>query len=126
MRQSQFWVAQMALRRRRRPRVRASGRSISAHGRQNPHCLPGCLPRRRFSAAEIAEVLAAQAQLQKASDLPPKADIADRNRHVRFVQETDYAVRQLGYGHSLWIKNKNAPRIVERPRLEARKKRLTK
>ena len=33
-----------------------------------------------------------------------------------------HAVQQLGYAPSLWIKNKNTLRIVERPRLEARKK----
>jgi hypothetical protein len=37
-----------------------------------------------------------------------------------------HAVQQLGYARSLWIKKKNTLRIVERPRLEARKKRLTK
>jgi hypothetical protein len=36
------------------------------------------------------------------------------------------AMQQLGYARSLWIKKKNTLRVVERPRLEARKKRLTK
>ena len=35
-------------------------------------------------------------------------------------------MQQLGYARSLWIKKKNTLRVVERPRLEARKKRLTK
>jgi hypothetical protein len=41
-------------------------------------CLPGCLPRSYFCARKIAEIPAAWAQLQKSSDLTPKADIRGR------------------------------------------------
>ena len=41
-------------------------------------------------------------------------------------QKRTHALQQLGYARSFWIKKKNTLRIVERPRLEARKKRLTK
>jgi len=70
-----------------------------------------------------------------------KADIAPDQLNVRFTpksgtlvervgmsalcQKRTHAVQQLGYACS-WIKNKNTSRIVERPRLEACKKRLTK
>ena len=59
------------------PLSTAPGGLSTARWGLNPHCLPGCLPRCGFCAEKIAEVLAAQAQLQKASDLPPKADIND-------------------------------------------------
>src|SRR5262245_44109254 len=52
-------------------------------------CLPHCLPLRVFSDQKIAEVLAAQAQLQKVSDLPPKADMCGAIRDVRFGPKAD-------------------------------------
>jgi hypothetical protein len=44
-----------------------------------PLFYPGAI----FTPGKIAEMPAAQAQLQKASDLPPKADIAGRQLDVR-------------------------------------------
>jgi hypothetical protein len=49
-----------------------------------PNCLPHCLPRRVFEAGKIAEMLGPQAFLQKASALPPKADMCGATRDVRF------------------------------------------
>jgi hypothetical protein len=61
---------------------------IATHDKaKSPICLPRCLPWPVF--APIAEVPAAQAQLQKSSDLPPKADIAGRRLDVRFVPKAD-------------------------------------
>jgi hypothetical protein len=51
---------------------------------ESPNCLPRCLPRRVFCAGKIAEVPAAQAQPQKVSDLPAKADMCGTTRDVRF------------------------------------------
>ena len=74
------------------PLSTAPGGLSTARWGLNPHCLPGCLPQRGFCAEKIAEVLAAQAQLQKASDLPPKADIAESDWHVHFVPKADIRV----------------------------------
>jgi hypothetical protein len=52
-------------------------------------CLLGCLPLRIFYAGKIAEMPAAQAQPQKVSDLPPKADMCGATTDVRFGPKAD-------------------------------------
>ena len=46
-------------------------------------CLHGCLHPSDFFQIKIKEALAAQRQVQKASDLPPKADIESLGRDIR-------------------------------------------
>jgi hypothetical protein len=63
---------------------------LPGDGRQSPICLPHCLPRGLFSghaaAGNFQEVIAAQREAPRMADslsaLPPKADIAERARHV--------------------------------------------
>jgi hypothetical protein len=50
---------------------------------------PPLSPPARFFQIKIKEALAPQAQVQKASDLPPKADMCGATRDVRFGPEAD-------------------------------------
>jgi hypothetical protein len=70
-----------------------------------PNCLPRCLPQRVFCAGTIAEVLAAQAQLQKVSDLPPKATLAGVIRMSALCQKRALAIYRY---RSVTIKSSGA------------------
>jgi hypothetical protein len=54
---------------------------------------PPLSPPARFFQIKIKEALAPQAQVQKASDLPPKADMCGATRDVRFGPEADIRAR---------------------------------
>jgi hypothetical protein len=56
------------------------------------HRVPDCVPQRDFFLEKIAETLAAQAQLQKVSDLVPKADMCGAARDVRYGPKADMVI----------------------------------
>ena len=74
-----------------------------------PFVYPAVYPGAVFGAEKIAEVPAARAQLQKSSDLPPKADIAENDGNVRFVPKAD-----TGIGSNPSQKSGGRRRTVER------------